>query len=137
MALSNIEKFDETAGKVLAQLYEAFPMPKPLLVKTFVSQLFKSDCDFEQDLTDEAEFVLATLIWLHGAGFIKGDVCPPDGLSDAVLTLQGLEALKSVPDSLQAPLGERLMEAAKSDTRDVLRSLVGQVLGVGVQLITS
>jgi len=77
---------------------------------------------------------MACLFWLRDAGYLSGEN-HDFGLIDAVLTAKGLETLKAVPDSLNAktPLGERMVQAVKTEGGHVLRSLVNQALGIGVQ----
>jgi len=133
MTASNIERFDEIVGKAFARLYGAFPLPVPLLVGIAVAEDNITD-PMSGRLTDEAEFCIACLYWLRDAGYLSGE---PDtfGLQGAVLTAKGLETLKAVPDSLNAktPLGERIVQAVKTESGHAVRSLVSQALGIGMQ----
>ena len=139
MALSNIEKFDDIVGRAFVLLYESFPLTIPLNAGKFLPehQLKMPDELHGECITPEAEFVVASLVWLRDAGYISARHSHEFGLSDVVLTAKGLEALKLMPDSLQASLGERLIAAAKDDGREVFRSVVGQVLSLGLQVLTS
>lgn len=74
--------------------------------------------------------------WLVDAGYIHGTSLEYEGINDAVLTAKGLEVLKATPDSLQGSLGERLVEAVKADSREVGRTVLGQIIGLGVGLLT-
>lgn len=79
-----------------------------------------------------------TILWMVKSGYINAVPHDSggfwDGFSDAVLTAKGLETLKATPDSLIAPLGERLKDAVKQDGREITRSLVSQVLSIGLTL---
>jgi len=90
----------------------------------------------ETEMTGQAEFCIACLHWLVDAGYVTGKP-HTRGLQDAVLTAKGLETLKAVPDSLtpSAPPGERMMQAAKTEGKNALRTLVNQALGVGLQVL--
>lgn len=59
------------------------------------------------------------------------------GFTGVVLKAKGLELLKAIPDSLGGSFGERLREAAATEGREGLRSLVTQVLGAGISLLSS
>lgn len=138
MALSNIEKFDELVGEMFAVLYAAFPLPKALLAKYFVpdGNVYTPGGINYGELTCDAEFFMATGRWLINAGYIEAQESGGCAFVDALLTAKGLETLKAVPGSLQgkAPLGEQLVDAAKTEGREALRSLVSQALGIGLQL---
>lgn len=138
MALSNIERFDETVGKALAMLYESFPVPRHLLAEDFVGEgnVRNLESFTGAELTMEAEFCMATLLWLHETGYISAKDTSPEGLGRVVLTAKGLETLKAVPDSLQGPLGARLVEAAKTEGRELIRSLASQAISAGLQVFT-
>lgn len=137
MALSNIERFDEIVGEAFALLYESFPVPRPLLPAAFVGEgnVIDPGGFTGAELTKEAEFCMATLHWLVDTGYITARDVTPHGLGRTVLTAKGLETLKAVPDSLQGPLGARLVEAAKTEGRELIRSLAGQALSMGLQAI--
>lgn len=138
MASTNIEQFDLMVGQTLAYLYNRFPMPANLSVSTFIGEdkVYVKDGFTGAELTPEAEFAYATYAWLLNAGYIDGKPYFNEGINDAVLSAKGLETLKTVPDSLQGSLGERLTDAVKTDARDVARSLVGQALGLGLSFIS-
>lgn len=137
MALSNIEQFDEIVGKAFALLYESFPVPKPLQPGAFVGEdnVIDPDGFTGAELTKEAEFCMAALHWLEDTGYISARDITPHGLGRVVLTAKGLEALKAMPDSLQGPLGARLVEATKKEGMELVRSLAGQALGMGLQVL--
>jgi hypothetical protein len=132
MASSNIERFDEIAGKAFGLLYESFPVPRNIMIRHLTQ---KDSAINENDFTEEeGYFIIASLQWLINSGYITaarpGSIM---GFSDVVLTAKSLEVMKAIPDSLQTPLGERLVEAAKGEGRELFRSLVGQVLDMGLK----
>ncbi len=134
MAASNIEQFDEVAGKTFAMLYEAFPIPidLPLREYTGVEGVYVNQ--EEDELTHQARLVISTLEWLQESGYVMAKVRPDFGLNRCVLTAKGLETLKATPGSLTTPLGERLKEAVKQDGREITRSLASQALSIGLTL---
>ncbi|MFM5138451.1 hypothetical protein [Aeromonas rivipollensis] len=150
--ISNIEKFDITVVLALAELYTRFPVRQYLASSKFI---VTEDGEHAEGLSPEAEgllyaedpylndpyfkrkeFAFESLKWLVDAGYIHGNPSAYDGISSAVLTAKGLEVLKATPDSLQGSLGERLVEAVKADSREVGRSVLGQIIGFGVSLIS-
>lgn len=134
MAASNIEQFDEIAGKTFAMLYEAFPIPieLPLEEYTGVGGVYANEEN--ATLTHQSKLVMGTLEWLHMSGYIRAKVQPDCGLSNCVLTAKGLETLKVIPDSLTTPLGERLKDAVKQGGVEIIRTLVSQAFSVGATI---
>lgn len=139
MALSNIEKFNDQVGKIFADLYAAFPLPITLCAKDFVpnGQVLTTNAAGDEVISDEAYFFMATGSWLIKAGYFTAVEFNDGDFGVAILTAKGLEALKAMPDSLQGKesLGEQLVDAAKTEGREVIRSLVSQALGIGLQLL--
>lgn len=137
MALSNIERFDEIVGKTFALLYESFPVPRPLFPGIFIGEenVMIPDDFLGERFSPNAEFCMAALLWLESTGYISARDITQHALGGVVLTAKGLEALKAMPDSLQGPLGARLMEAAKTEGRELMRSLASQALSMGLQAI--
>ncbi len=147
--VSNIERFDTIVVLALADLYSRFPVRQYLASSKFI---VTEDCEHIDGLSPEAEghlydedpyltdpyfkrkeFAFDSLRWLVDAG------CTPvayDGIREAVLTAKGLEVLKAIPDSLQGSLGERLVEAVKADSREVGRTVLGQIFGLAVGLLS-
>lgn len=137
MASTNIEQFDLMVGQTLAYLYNRFPMPVNLSVSTFIGEdkVYVKESFTGAELTPESEFSYATFAWLHNAGYIDGELCYGDGISSAVLSAKGLETLKAMPDSLQGSLGERLVDATKSNSLDVVKALTTEALAIGMRMI--
>lgn len=101
--MTNIEKFDLYAGKILATLYEEFPVRKNL---HYLS-------DFGDDV--DGRIFASTLEWLIDSDFIecRNQTLDDDLIIGARLTLKGLELLKQKPKTLQKSFGESLKEYAK------------------------
>ncbi|MOA26170.1 hypothetical protein D3C78_1469440 [compost metagenome] len=55
------------------------------------------------------------------------------------LTAKGLEVLKATPASLQTgpSLGEQLVDASKSGTKELVRGAVGEALSLGARLFSN
>lgn len=93
---------------------------------------------FHETNSKDADMAYYTISWLLESGYIKA--IPHNsgvfwkGFSDVVLTAKGLETMKATPDSLTAPMGERIKDAVKQDGREVARSLVSQALSIGLAL---
>lgn len=134
MSISNIEQFDEVAGKTFATLYESFPIPidLPLREYTGVEGVYANQ--EEGELTHQARLVMSTLEWLQESGYVMAEVRPDIGLDRCVLTAKGLETLKVIPDSLTTPLGERLKDAVKQGGVEIIRTLVSQAFSVGATI---
>ncbi|MDR5013460.1 hypothetical protein RF663_04250 [Aeromonas veronii] len=134
MSLSNIEQFDEVAGKTFAMLYESFPIPinLPLRKYTGVEGVYANQ--EEGELTHQARLVMSTLEWLQESGYVMAEVRPDIGLDHCVLTAKGLETLKVIPDSLTTPLGERIKDAVKQGGVEIISTLVSQVFSVGATI---
>ncbi|HEY0288551.1 MAG TPA: hypothetical protein VGC62_16330 [Pseudomonas sp.] len=139
MAVSNIEKFDDYAGKIFAELYQQFPRPCTLTPKDFIEVAEIWDERLEMTLpTDDAEFFIATGNWLIQAGYVFGGKRVSYQISDAVLTPKGLEILKATPDSVngKASLGEALISSVAEGGKDVTKGLVSQAFGLGARYLT-
>ena len=115
--MTNIEKFDLYAGKILATLYEEFPVRKNL---RYLSDFGEVD----------AKIFASTLEWLIDSDFIE---CKNQTLDDyliigARLTLKGLELLKQKPKTLQKSFGESLKEYAKKGIDAGITTTVNDIL---------
>ena len=127
---SNIERFNELTARILADLYQAFPVPHKIHATDYGPEP-SADCNGKPDA--DTLFFAATVRWLIESGYIR---CADDGgfvFLRAVLTPKGLEALCVTPRSLQgeAPLGERLSEALKSGSKSLLAETIKAVLAAG------
>lgn len=141
MAVSNIERFDELTGQVLAALYAEFPMPMRLMPDKFVAEWWVRDENICGPVASrDTQVFVATVTWLADAGYLRYQELDPTqlhGFGGVVLSAKGLELLKAIPDSLGGSFGERLGEAVATEGREGLRALVSQVLGAGISLLTS
>jgi len=122
-------------GLTFGRLYQFFPVPIDLEIAWLVGEnkVFEPDGITGACRTSEAAFCQHCLTWLENAGYIATSRISQLGAVQAVLTAKSLEILKAMPASLNAPLGERMVQAAKTEGREALRSLVGQALGMGLQ----
>ncbi|MFM1711875.1 hypothetical protein [Aeromonas salmonicida] len=150
--VSNIERFDTIVVLALAELYSRFPVPQYLASSKFIvtedgehidglspeaeGLLFDEDPYLKDPYFKRKEFAFESMRWLVDAGYLHGTPVAYDGIRNAVLTAKGLEVLKATPDSLQGSLGERLVEAVKADSREVGRTVLGQILGLGIGLFS-
>lgn len=150
--VSNIERFDTIVVLALAELYSRFPVRQYLASSKFIvteegehidglsseaeGHLFAEDPYLKDPYFKRRNFAFESLRWLVDAGYIHGTPAAYNGINDAVLTAKGLEVLKATPDSLQGSLGERLVEAVKADSREVGRTVLGQIFGLAVDLIS-
>lgn len=150
--VSNIERFDAIVVLALADLYSRFPVRQYLASSKFIvteegehidglspeaeGELFAEDPYLKDPYFKRRNFAFESLRWLVDAGYIHGTPAAYNGIENAVLTAKGLEVLKAIPDSLQGSLGERLVEAVKADSREVGRTVLGQIFGLAVGLLS-
>ncbi|MEE3507749.1 MULTISPECIES: hypothetical protein [unclassified Pseudomonas] len=140
MATSNIDRFDQLAGKVLAGLYESFPMTLSLTTEQFSSVIAIDSIETpegEQQIFESEEFFCASITWLSKSGYITfgQQGSHPCKFYECTLTAKGLEVLKAVPDSLSGKsIGSQLQEAAKAGLMGTVKSLTGKAFGIGVTM---
>lgn len=65
--MSNIDKFDEYAGRVFGILYEEFPMPIDLSIEEIMGLSEASEVLISRY---EAEFAISTVKWLSMCGYL-------------------------------------------------------------------
>lgn len=139
MSTTNIEKFNEIVGIIFGKLYESFPLKIDLLsIEVIGEPLQYSDGIYSDELCTTVEdhrFFLDTVDWLMTNGYLAGTMSSAS-CHRAVLTAEGLEVLKAIPDSLETPLGDRIKETLKTESKEALRSLVSQTLGIGLQFVS-
>lgn len=139
MAVSNIEKFDDIASRIFAELYQSFPLPKTLSTDDYLDNETQWDETFQEEfLIDCGELFAATVTWLMNAGYFTAVFSRSDQVEGAVLTAKGLEVLRAFPSSLQSgpSIGERLAGAAKAGGAETMRGLLSEALGIGARLIS-
>ena len=125
-------------GRILGRLYESFPLPVALQAAKFIGEDKAKRCNAQgfPDPTHEEMLFVATVRWLAAAGYLahSNTTNSPD-FPGCVLTPKGLEVLRMVPGSLQAPLGAQLADAARTQAAPTLSALVVQALSAGAQLL--
>ncbi|KQB54453.1 hypothetical protein AQS70_07540 [Pseudomonas endophytica] len=141
MSVTNIDKFNDLAGKIFAELYERFPIPCTLIARELATPTCTSEgnglCLLELSNSD-AEFFNATARWLIGSGYLNGEILPDTHVSGAILTIKGLEALKAMPHCLTHGLSirQRLAETMKEGSKETLKSVLAEEIALGAKLIT-
>lgn len=136
MAQSNIDKFDEIAGRIFADLYSSFPLRHPLGLHAYLDtpNVFDPDGFTGAELTKDAEFVKSTIEWLIHADFISAGYFHGEYFTEVILTPKGLESLKLMPESLTSPAGNQLTDAVKNGSKETIKMLTNQILAVGVKI---
>lgn len=141
MSTSNIERFDQLTGRIFADLYEVFPMPRTLSDRSYSSIIEQDEqaADGKQS-SDPGQFFTATIIWLVTSGYITTFQASLNGrytYDGCVLTAKGLEVLKSTPSSLGGKsFGQSLQEAAKQGSIETIKKITGEALSVGLGIVT-
>jgi hypothetical protein len=130
----NIEKFDLLAGRILADLYERFPLRIFVAADAYgvdARKLFSIDGIINRDIADELEFFCSTLRWLYEAGYLsyKGEA-QAGVFSGVVLSARGLEVLKAMPKTVSPdkPLGEHLRDTVRSGATHALKNGVAAAM---------
>ena len=138
--MKNIELFDHYAARILAELYEAFPVKRPLDARKLCGH---SDVDEWGTILDERgerskafEVARGTIEWLSETGYLRGGDLGRYGLNGAVLTAMGLDVLKAKPESLRGAdsMGDRLVRLVREGAFDLARDLVKSALASGAAL---
>lgn len=139
MAVSNIEKFDDYAGRIFAELYQRFPMPYTLSPGDFMEVTHHThENGGGTFLSEDAKFFVATSNWLISAGYVSATKQLTTGTREAVLTSKGLEILKATPHSVsqKSSLGEALISSVAEGGKDVTKGLVAQAFSLGARFIS-
>ena len=120
--MNKVEIFNKGAALILAKLYEEFPT-------SIILDVTKLDTEITEE---EANVYASTVSFLRDEGFIRSGKSVNRGklTSNAVLTSKGLAVLNSTPEILQdkSPLGERMKDAAKSGSKEVLSAIMQAVI---------
>jgi hypothetical protein len=140
MTNSNLDKFNEMTGKILAALYEKFPATVNLAVEDFVDgipvtrdsrglHLYKFNGD--------AKIFIGLVNWLGAEGYLRYSGSSMDTFFEATLTSKSLSILDAAPESLKVnvPLGMRLSTAAKSGATETLKSVAREVFVAGARML--
>jgi len=145
MSLSNIDDFNISAGKILAKLYETFPVPMNILPEHFVEGGRDACYKFDEFLGAESHNstainFLCVAAWLIQEQYVAAtDPNRHMGyFKDAVLTQKGLLVLDTIPKSLEytAPIGERLVKSVKTGAGEAVKSIAREALQIGIKTIS-
>jgi len=141
MTSSNIDAFNETAGKVFAALYKNFPMPIEIRHQDFIDN--NHDSDSSQQMAESGspppswEFIFSSIQWLINEGYISSrDLLPTQRhFRQVVLTQKGLSILNFTPNILihKQSIGDRLVASAKAGAIDVLKSAAKEAFSVVIK----
>ncbi|MBE3607041.1 hypothetical protein CCAL13119_08905 [Campylobacter sp. RM13119] len=139
---NNIDKFDILVGKILAKLYEEFPIKCELVPENFgikdTMAEFLDTPDGVMGDTKELEFLDATITWLMENEIITAKKAGFGAYYDARLTMKGLKLLKSTPksiDSERKSIGESLKELSKAGANESLKIAVNALFSYGLSRI--
>ena len=137
--MQNIVLFDEYTARILAELYEAFPVKTRLDARRLTGH---SEYDEYGRVLNERgepsrqyEIASATIEWLWESGYIRGPGFEQGGMSRAVLSPMGLAVLKAVPDSIkvQETTGERLARLVKEGAHEGAGELARSAIAAGIR----
>lgn len=140
MRASNIERFDVLTGRVLAELYQHFPVDLDLEAWSYRDLFTGAPMEDGWLAKEDGVFFQSTVLWLGSAGYIEhGSAANNGDVYRCVLTAKGLEVLKAFPASLQAgpTLGDKLVDASKGGTKEVLRGVASEALSLGARMLTA
>lgn len=138
--MSNIELFDEYTARILAMLYESFPIRRPLdAVELSGTQIddYGVPVDVRGKRSRAFEVCFATIQWLIDSGYIVSQGDNGYCFAGCVLTARGLEILKSTPDSLQRKesVGERIVQLIRNGSLDVARDAASAAISAGIGML--
>uniref|UniRef100_UPI003CEE7963 hypothetical protein n=1 Tax=Pseudomonas aeruginosa TaxID=287 RepID=UPI003CEE7963 len=88
----------------------------------------------------EEVFLYHTGHWLAEAGYLGyKNTFFSYQFYGARLTTKGLEVLKAVPESLNQgqSFGESLMQASKDGSKELLKGVVSEALGIGARMLST
>ncbi|KVG23087.1 hypothetical protein WL77_05445 [Burkholderia ubonensis] len=137
---SNIEKFDLLVAKLLANLYERFPIEAAITANAYgidAENIFCGDT-IDTAISAELDFFCGTVRWLNRAGYIDYSSEHDSGaFANVVLTAKALEILKATPESLSASqsIGDYLVDSVRGGTTDAVKQGVTAALSAGALFI--
>lgn len=137
---NNIEQFDVLTGRVLAELYQHFPVDVDLNAWSYRDLFTGVPIEDGWLSKEDSVFFQSTVLWLGSAGYIEhGDPTSNGDVYRCVLTAKGLEVLKAFPASLQTgpTLGDKLVDASKGGAKEVLRGVANEALSLGARMLTT
>lgn len=138
--MQNIDLFNEYVARVLAQLYESFPVKEKLDAGTISGH---TDLDRVGTILDapdgseskEARVAYGTISWLVNNGYVHADSRLDGRYYDGcALTDKGLMVLRAVPDSVQITetFGDSLVRLIEEGTVERAKDVVKALLTFGV-----
>ena len=149
----NMELFDEYAARILADLYEAFPVKKPLNASDYCGHSEINDygepIDENGNPSKAFHIARATIEWLIETGYIRSDGMWQYGAKPAVLTPMGLAVLKAAPEqaseatpcqkslAVKETTGDKLVRLIRAGSADAAKDVVRATIAGGAALITS
>ncbi|HBP5712257.1 TPA: hypothetical protein L6B33_24230 [Pseudomonas aeruginosa] len=145
MAASNIDQFNLVTGQVLAKLYEHFPEPIELNAEIVGTSIPHWSQNAHGEMVPscvhppEEVFFYHTVHWLAEAGYLSyQNHFYNYQFYRARLTSKGLEVLKAIPESLKdgESFGESLLTATKDGSKEVLKGMVSEALGIGARMLS-
>ena len=129
--MQNIELFNEYVARILAQLYESFPVKVSLHADQFSSFSDRSQQQMEELVA------YSTIEWLVDNGYVHADErIPRSSCYGCTLTDKGLKVLQATPDSVQIPdgvqtketFGEKLVHLINKGAVEVAKDIVKEIL---------
>jgi len=127
--MDNIEAFDYIVAKIFAKLYSKFPQKLTIDCDSFCEELEIIDYTHEEKI----KLCGATMIFLQENDFIiSRSPNNSTGFSYVSLTMKGLSALKSEPQSLKnnESIGKKLIKAVESGSTDLAVHMAQNILNV-------
>ena len=137
----NIALFDEYAAKILATLYESFPVPVFLNAMDIAEDKeideFGVPLNANGQRSKHFDVALSTIEWLSQTGFIYTNDRAQYGYDRCVLTANGLEILQSAPESIQGktPLGEKIITAIRTGALSIAIDASKTALKLGANIL--
>ena len=138
--MQNIDLFNEYVARILAQLYESFPVKEKLYASTISGHTddnrYGTICAPDGSESKEAQVAFHTIGWLVDNGYVRAEQRLDGRYYDyCALTEKGLKVLQAVPDSVQTTetVGEKLVRLTKEGGGDLARDFIKSLLTLGVQ----
>lgn len=139
----NMDLFDEYAARILAELYEAFPVKTPLNASTYCGHSEINDygepVDENGNPSKAFHIARATIEWLIETGYIRSDGMWQYGAKPAVLTPMGLAVLKAAPESLatREATGDKLVRLIRAGAADAAKDVVRAAMASAAAIAAS
>ncbi len=121
----NIELFNLICLRLLADLYEEFPVPAVVEPHALAASAVPKDSGLDETF-DAAEIADETVNFLVQEGFISAQGSTNVGFYGVRLTMKGLAILGAIP-----------VQLVPGEPREPLFAKISRVLGKGVETVTS